>query len=176
VFERWTDDARRALAIAQERAHEAGQRYIGLDHLLIGVIEVDDADVDLALGGRAAAVREAAVRGLKRARRPTTGDLPVLPVLADLMEKARKESEREELPLGPAHLLRALAGSGQRAVTGPLRAASVSVDAVTTEPEPPVPQDIAIPAAIEALRDEVALLRAEVDELRRRLDTPPTSR
>jgi hypothetical protein len=52
----------------------------------------------------------------------------------------------------------------------------VSVDAVTTEPEPPVPQDIAIPAAIEALRDEVALLRAEVSELRRRLDTPPTSR
>ena len=171
MFERWTDDARRALALAQDHAHAAGQRYTGLDHLLIGLIDVDDLEVDQALEGRSAAVRAAALKGLKRGRKPTSGDLPVLPVLADLMEKARKESERERVPLAPVHLLRALAGSGQKTVTAPLRAAAVSAEAVVgDEPDLPLPDDLAIPAAIGVLRDEVALLRAEVAELRRRLD------
>ncbi|HVU75185.1 MAG TPA: Clp protease N-terminal domain-containing protein, partial [Mycobacteriales bacterium] len=130
MFERWTDDARRALVLAQDHAHAAGQKYIGLDHLLIGLTELDDAEIDAALEGRSDAVRTAATDALKQGRKPTSGDLPVLPVLADLMEKARKESERDKSPLTPAYLLRALASSGQKAVTVPLRAAAVSVAAV----------------------------------------------
>jgi ATP-dependent Clp protease ATP-binding subunit ClpC len=167
MFERWSDDAKRALAYGQALAHETGQHYIGCDHLLVGVLQVEDADVAATLAGHGPEVRKAALEGMKRRSKPTSGALPVLPVLADIMERARKESVRHKEKLAPVHLLRALAASGQRSVTKPLKVSGLDLDAIAQEPELPVPEDIAVPQEMEVLRDEVALLRAELDEIRR---------
>jgi ATP-dependent Clp protease ATP-binding subunit ClpC len=169
VFERWSDDAKQALARAQGEAQRAGQHYIGADHLLLGVLEVGDLDVAAVLQGRSSDVEANVIAGLKRGRKPTSGALPVKPVVADLMESARREAEHAREEVRPVHLLRALAASGERSVTAPLRAAGVDAPPVAERAEV-VPEDLVVHRELERLSDEVVLLRAEVAELRRRLD------
>ena len=38
VLETFTDDAKQALVVAQEKAHEAELNYVGTEHLLIGIL------------------------------------------------------------------------------------------------------------------------------------------
>jgi ATP-dependent Clp protease ATP-binding subunit ClpA len=41
-FERFTEQAKKALALAQEEAEASGHAYIGTEHLLLGLMRVDD--------------------------------------------------------------------------------------------------------------------------------------
>jgi hypothetical protein len=48
-----TDQTRRVLAEESlKRAHAYGHKVIGTGHLLLGLIDIDDAEVSAALGGR----------------------------------------------------------------------------------------------------------------------------
>jgi ATP-dependent Clp protease ATP-binding subunit ClpC len=48
MFERFTDDARRVVVLAQEEARELGHDYIGTEHLLLGLVRDEDG-----VGGQA---------------------------------------------------------------------------------------------------------------------------
>ena len=43
VFDRFTEGAKRALALSQESAKELGHDYVGTEHLLLGLLQADDS-------------------------------------------------------------------------------------------------------------------------------------
>ncbi|MDL2257799.1 ATP-dependent Clp protease ATP-binding subunit [Eubacteriales bacterium OttesenSCG-928-K08] len=43
VFDRYTEGARRALALAQESAKQLGHNYVGTEHLLLGLLQTEDS-------------------------------------------------------------------------------------------------------------------------------------
>jgi ATP-dependent Clp protease ATP-binding subunit ClpC len=51
VFERFTDETRRVLILAQEEARLLGHNFIGTEHLLLGMIKEQDGIAARALEG-----------------------------------------------------------------------------------------------------------------------------
>ena len=49
VFDRFTEGARKALALAQESARELGHNYVGTEHLLLGLLQAEDTPASRAL-------------------------------------------------------------------------------------------------------------------------------
>jgi len=47
---RFTENARKALGLAQEEARSLGHNYVGTEHLLLGIIEVEDSTASEVLG------------------------------------------------------------------------------------------------------------------------------
>ena len=62
IFERYTEGAKRAVALAQESARELGHDYVGTEHLLLGLMQVQDGAAFRALSAEgvelAAVVRQ----------------------------------------------------------------------------------------------------------------------
>ena len=50
MFERFTDDARRSVVLAQEEARGLDHDYIGTEHLLLGLLREGDGVATRALG------------------------------------------------------------------------------------------------------------------------------
>jgi ATP-dependent Clp protease ATP-binding subunit ClpA len=51
VFERFSDDARRVVVVAQEEARQLGHGHIGTEHLLLGLLGVERSEAARVLGG-----------------------------------------------------------------------------------------------------------------------------
>jgi ATP-dependent Clp protease ATP-binding subunit ClpC len=65
VFDRFTEGARRALAIAQESAKELGHNYVGTEHLLLGLLQEEDSPASRMLA-QAGVEYSAALRQIER--------------------------------------------------------------------------------------------------------------
>ena len=99
MFERFTDQARRVVVHAQEEARRLRQGQIGVEHLVLGLIEEGSG-----IGGRALAevgiiqsdAREATVRVRGQSEQEVSGHIPFLPQA----KKALELSLREALQLG----------------------------------------------------------------------------
>src|ERR1700723_2562584 len=99
MFERFTDRARRAMALAQEEAqrHHSG---VGTEHLLLGPIQEGEGDAAKALQALANRRNPATVQNYVRAAPPT----PPPSRQSRFSPRARqvlKLSLREALQLGP---------------------------------------------------------------------------
>jgi ATP-dependent Clp protease ATP-binding subunit ClpA len=68
MFERFSDEARRAVALAQQEAAELRHGWIGTEHLLLGVLRADGGGARLLndLGVELASVRDDVVRMIGR--------------------------------------------------------------------------------------------------------------
>jgi ATP-dependent Clp protease ATP-binding subunit ClpA len=62
VFERFTSDARQAVALAQEEARRMGHDHIGCEHLLLGLLDIGSGPAADALS--AFGLQSAGLRGL----------------------------------------------------------------------------------------------------------------
>ena len=113
MFERFTDPARRVVALAQEEASALGHEYIGTEHLLLGLLSEREG-----LGGR---VLTSLGLTLERARAETIGiigtgakgvqlDPDALATIGIDLDEVRR---RIEAAFGPGAIERTRAGCGK---------------------------------------------------------------
>lgn len=100
MFERFTDEARAALVLAQETARGRSDFHIGTEHLLLGLLKQQNgvaAQVLTSVGISAARVTEVVDRALGCPRHVTPGDVEVLQELGidatAILDEARKLME-----------------------------------------------------------------------------------
>jgi hypothetical protein len=104
MFERFTDEARGVLVLAQDEARLLDHNFIGTEHVLLGLAREEDgvaAKALASLGVRLEAVREKVAEMIGTgAGTSTTGSAPFTP----RAKRALEFSLREALQLGHAHI------------------------------------------------------------------------
>jgi ATP-dependent Clp protease ATP-binding subunit ClpC len=96
VFERFTNKARDAVSFAQDEARELRHNYIGTEHLLLGVLRVEEGlgvRVLGELGVTVEQVRDQVVRIVGRGDEVTTGQIPFTPRAKKVLELALREAQ-----------------------------------------------------------------------------------
>ena len=110
MFERFTDQARRVIILAQDEARKLSHQFIGTEHFLLGLLHEHSEGVaaralaDLGIGYDAvlALVEQALGRGTE----PTSGHVPFTADAKRAMEGSLRESiGRRHSYIGPEHLL-----------------------------------------------------------------------
>jgi ATP-dependent Clp protease ATP-binding subunit ClpC len=103
VFERFTDQARRVVVLAQEEARLLAHDHIGAEHLLLGLVHEGDGVAARALaaaGVTLAGVRTEIERAVGRGDAPTPHHIPFTPGAKRTLEG----SLREALTRGDNHI------------------------------------------------------------------------
>jgi ATP-dependent Clp protease ATP-binding subunit ClpC len=135
-FERFTEEAKGVLALAQEEAQRSRLSYIGTEHLVIGLIRQE------CLGGRALLSLGQSVDGLRKAIQEGLGKSEgrvvqsIIPTsrVKTVIEMSFDEARRQASPyVGTDHLLLAVLLEGEGLGASVLAARGVTVDNVRTE-------------------------------------------
>lgn len=95
VFERFTERARQAVVLAQEEVRALGHDSIGTEHVLLGLLRVEEglaARVLDSFGVAIEDVREEVVRRAGRGESPATGQIPFTPEAKETLELALREA------------------------------------------------------------------------------------
>ncbi len=104
MFERFTEQTRRVVVLAQEEARELGHGFIGTEHLLLGLLRVENsvaAGVLSSTGLTPADVRNDIVRLLGPGHRGRGSEAAALRVIGIDIEAVREQVERS---FGPGAL------------------------------------------------------------------------
>jgi ATP-dependent Clp protease ATP-binding subunit ClpA len=117
MFERFTDQARRVVVLAQEEARMLGHGYIGTEHILLGLLAEGDglaaqalAALDISLD----AAREQLVEILGEATGQPAGHIPFTPRAKKVLELSLREAQRlGDNYIGTEHILLGLAREGE---------------------------------------------------------------
>jgi ATP-dependent Clp protease ATP-binding subunit ClpA len=117
VFERFTRRARRVLVLAQEEARLFGHRFIGPEHILLGLIEEEEglaAKTLRSLGASIDVVREKVQEMLGVGTAVPPGSPPFTPRAIELLELASRESlQLGHKTIDTEHLLLGLLREGE---------------------------------------------------------------
>jgi len=109
VYERFDESARRVVVLAQEEARDVlGHDYVGTEHLLLGLVQVDGiaADVLLQVGVEVAAAREHLLAIVGRGNGAASENLPFTPRAKHVLELALRASlEHGHNEIGTEHVL-----------------------------------------------------------------------
>ena len=108
MFERFTDQSRRAVVLAQEEAARLDHDHIGTEHLLAGLVREERGTAGLVL--RSADITLDAVRGqlealAGRGRQPPSAPIAFTPRAKKCFEVALRETIRLGYHIGTGHLL-----------------------------------------------------------------------
>ena len=117
MFERFTDPARRVLAVAQDEARLLNHNFIGTEHILLGLLHEPEsvagralAALDVDLDKARAAVEET----IGPAGKATTASPPFTPRAKKVLELALREAlQLGHNYIGPEHLLLGLVREGE---------------------------------------------------------------
>jgi ATP-dependent Clp protease ATP-binding subunit ClpA len=115
VFERFTEEARQVVVLAQQEARGLYHHYIGTEHLLLGLLRAEEdrpqAQRPLqALGVTLIGVREQVVRIVRRGEEPAPGQIPFTPRAKKVLELALREALGfGHKAVAPEHILLGLA-------------------------------------------------------------------
>jgi ATP-dependent Clp protease ATP-binding subunit ClpA len=108
VFERFTEEARQVLVLAQEEARILGHDYIGAEHFLLGLLR-SGGSACAALQSVGVGLDEAEERVVEivgRGRANHSGQIPFTPRARDILERALREAlELGDDHVGDEHLL-----------------------------------------------------------------------
>jgi hypothetical protein len=117
VFERFTDRARRVLVLAQEEARLMNHSFIGTEHILLGLIDVEDGIAAQALrrsGITIEAARAAVEEAVGIAGEPPSGSPPFTPRVKRVLELSLRDAlQRGHSYIGTEHLLLGLIQEGE---------------------------------------------------------------
>jgi len=112
VFERFTDRARQVVVEAQAEARQLRHNYIGSEHILLGLLNVEEGvagRILLPLGVTVEDVRADVVRVVGEGPAVTTGQIPFTPDGKKLLELALREAQAVgDQHIGTEHLLLAV--------------------------------------------------------------------
>jgi ATP-dependent Clp protease ATP-binding subunit ClpA len=115
MFERFTDEARQVVVLAQEEARTLNHNYIGTEHILLGLLREEEVrpDVDQplqSLGVNLRDARDKANRIVAARDEPTSGQIPFTPRSKKVLELALREAlNLGHNYIGPEHILLGLA-------------------------------------------------------------------
>jgi ATP-dependent Clp protease ATP-binding subunit ClpA len=112
MFERFTEQARQVVILAQDEARSLRHNYIGTEHILLGLLRVDESfaastleSLDVTLDR----VRSEVIRVVSRGAEIPTGQIPFTPRAKRALELALREAiSRGHRMIGPEHILLAL--------------------------------------------------------------------
>jgi quinol monooxygenase YgiN len=113
MFERYTEQARRALFFARYEASQLGSPTVDAEHLLLGLLREGSGATARIVGGSGLdLLKVRAAVGDASAGRPkvaTSVEMPIAERCKSALQQAASESDRLEQPfIGPEHLLLAL--------------------------------------------------------------------
>ena len=177
IFERFTQPARTAVTLAQDEARELGHRYIGTEHLLLGLLRERDgvaARVLVERGITPQRARAEVERIIGRGAGGREGQIPYAPRAKKVLELSAREAKRlRHDGIGTAHILLGLLREGEGVAAKVLVDAGINLgdlrDSVTrllrSTAGERLPREQLI-GEIAALFDRVEHLRAEVARLR----------
>jgi Clp amino terminal domain, pathogenicity island component/ClpX C4-type zinc finger len=117
VFERFTDQSRQVLVLAQEEASLLNHSFIGTEHLLLGLIRADDGVASKVLtdaGVRLPAVRDRVEETIGLTAGRDSGSPPFTPRTKKVLELSLRESNQlGHNKIGTEHLLLGLIREGE---------------------------------------------------------------
>ena len=115
MIERYTEGAKRALAIAQEKAVEYKHNYVGTEHLLLGLVEEEksvSARALLALGIEGKALEQEVIRAVGKGTH-SGGQLQMTPRTKHVLDLAQQAANgRGHNYIGTEHILLGLLYDG----------------------------------------------------------------
>ena len=115
MIERYTEGAKRALAIAQEKAVEYKHNYVGTEHLLLGLVEEEksvSARALLALGVEGKALEQEVIRAVGKGTH-SGGQLQMTPRTKHVLDLAQQAANgRGHNYIGTEHVLLGLLYDG----------------------------------------------------------------
>ena len=136
-FDKFTERARRVLALAQEEAQRFNHNYIGTEHLLLGLIREGEgvaAKVLANLGVDLNRVRSAVEHIIGRGDRPVVGEVGLTPRSKKVIELAVNEARRlNHHYIGTEHLLLGLIREGEGIAAGVLESLGINLERVRTQ-------------------------------------------
>jgi len=142
MFERFTDQAHRAVVFAQEEARRLSHDHVGTEHVLAGLLRENRgaaAQVLEASGVTLDAVHERIEATAGHSQTPPRGHIAFTPRAKQGFELALREAARLGRHIGTGHLLLGLIGQGDCAAVQVLGALGVDLEAfrarVTAETE-----------------------------------------
>ena len=106
MFERFTDRARQAVAVAADEARELGADHVGPEHVLLGLLREEDTIAANALDDSGVTLEDArqAIGSSSTVR--TAGELPFDAAAKRVLERSLREAVRlEDNFIGGEHLL-----------------------------------------------------------------------
>lgn len=116
MFERFTDRARRVVVVAQEEAKALNHEYIGLEHILLGLVKDPDAvstRAMMGLGVTLIPLRERVVEIFGMRDGPAPSHIPFTPVAKRVLELALREAlQLNHNYIGAEHILLGFTNSG----------------------------------------------------------------
>lgn len=133
MFERFTDEARRAVVLAQQEARLLDHEAIGAEHLLLGLLADDEGVVARAMAPRATltAVRQQVEALVGRGQTAPAGDLPFAPSAKTALEGSLREArETGHEHIGTGHLMLGLLRQPDSMAGRIVEALGVDADAV----------------------------------------------
>lgn len=180
MFEKFTQSARRVIVLAQEAARDLGHAHIGTEHLLLGALtvrqETGPLDIDLA------EARNVTSQLVPSTSMPSAGHTPFTTRAKQALERSLREAIRSRHRfITPGHVLLAAIADPDGVAFRVLTTMGVDIERFRTqvaepqgtEDEPSLrgPGRYADPLPrLAHLERQVALLTAQVAELRGRLD------
>jgi ATP-dependent Clp protease ATP-binding subunit ClpC len=117
MFERFSDEARRTVVLAQEEAKRLNHNYIGTEHILLGLLRDGEnvaAKALQALGITLEAGRQQVEEIIGRGKKDPSGQIPFTPRAKRVLELSLREaiSFHHEY-IGPEHILLGLLREGE---------------------------------------------------------------
>ena len=117
MFERFTDQARRVVVLAQEEARMLGHGYIGTEHILLGLLAEGEGLAAQALASleiRLDAAREQVAEIIGEGTGQPSGHIPFTPRTKKVLELSLREAQRlGDSYIGTEHILLGLAREGE---------------------------------------------------------------
>jgi ATP-dependent Clp protease ATP-binding subunit ClpC len=136
-LDRFTKRARQALVFAQEEAQQLGHRWIGTEHLLLGLLREEQgiaAKVLTQMGLKIEQVRRMVAEALGRAEQLAAGPIELAPRTKRVLELAIDEARRlGHNFIGTEHLLLGLIREGQGIAAGILESNGLDLELVRQE-------------------------------------------
>src|SRR5712692_10074506 len=136
-FDKFTERSRRALTLAQEEAQRFNHNYIGTEHILLGLLRVDDGvatQVLTKLGVKLEHVRSGVEFIIGRGDRAVLGEIGLTPRAKKVIQLAVEEARRlNHHYIGTEHLLLGLVREGEGIAAGALGSLGVDLKKVRAE-------------------------------------------
>jgi ATP-dependent Clp protease ATP-binding subunit ClpC len=136
-LDRFTKRARQSLVYAQEEAQQLGHRWIGTEHLLLGLLREDQgiaAKVLTQMGINIEQVRRMVAEALGQADQLLASPIELAPRTKRVLELAMDEARRlGHSFIGTEHLLLGLAREGQGIAAGILESIGLDLEQVRQE-------------------------------------------
>ena len=133
-FDKFTDRARTVLTLAQDEAVRLDHNYIGTEHILLGLLRVEDGVACRVLRRRGVELEKARTAIefiIARGDRPIVGEVGLTPRAKRVIELAIDEARGLEHDyIGTEHLLLGLVREGEGIAAGVLESLGVELDSV----------------------------------------------